>query len=180
MAASELPVISAVGHQTDFTLCDLVADYSAATPSMAAELAVPDSEGLYDKLTASADRIRSVMQKRLDDQKIYLDDRSNVLELNSPKNRIIRSISLLDTKRERLNFLVNSKYSEARTRLVKNAASLTALNPLAILARGYGFVQNENGRTVSSIKDMSVGERIRITMNDGSAEAQITSLKEGM
>ena len=75
---------------------------------------------------------------------------------------------------------MNSKYSEARTRLVKNAASLTALNPLAILARGYGFVQNENGRTVSSIKDMSVGERIRITMNDGSAEAQITSLKEGI
>ena len=180
VAASELPVISAVGHQTDLTLCDLVADYSAATPSMAAELAVPDSEGICDNLAASADRMRSIMQKRLDNERIYLDDRANVLELNSPKNKIIRAISSLDTKRERLNFLANSKYSEARTRLVKNAASLSALSPLAVLARGYGFVQNEEGKTVSSIKNMSVGERIRITMNDGSAEAQITSLKEGI
>ena len=180
VAASELPVISAVGHQTDLTLCDLVADYSAATPSMAAELAVPDSEGIYDNLAASADRMRSIMQKRLDNERIYLDDRANVLELNSPKNKIIRAISSLDAKRERLNFLANSKYSEARTRLVKNAASLSALSPLAVLARGYGFVQNEEGKTVSSVKNMSVGERIRITMNDGSAEAQITSLKEGI
>ena len=180
VAASELPVISAVGHQTDLTLCDLVADYSAATPSMAAELAVPDSEGICDNLAASADRMRSIMQKRLDNERIYLDDRANVLELNSPKNKIIRAISSLDAKRERLNFLANSKYSEARTRLVKNAASLSALSPLAVLARGYGFVQNEEGKTVSSVKNMSVGERIRITMNDGSAEAQITFLKEGI
>lgn len=178
VAASELPIISAVGHQTDFTLCDLAADYSAATPSMAAELAVPDSEGIKEKLTASTDRMRSVMQKRLDNERIYLDERSNVLELNSPKNRIIRAISMLDTKRERLNYLITSKYSEARTRLVKNAASLSALSPLAVLARGYGFVQNEEGKTVSSVKKLSVGEKIRITMNDGSVEAQITSFGE--
>ena len=180
VAASDLPVVSAVGHETDFTLCDFVADRTAATPSMAAEISLPDSEAIAEALFASAKRMQSMMQKNLDDKKIYLDDKYNVIELNSPKNRIIRALSSVDAKRSRLDFLITSRLSAARMKLAKEAASLSALSPLAVLARGYGFIQNDEGKTICSIGDMAAGDKIRITMKDGYADADVTSVEKGI
>ena len=178
VANSALPVISAVGHQTDVTLCDLVADCTAGTPSMAAELAVPDISGIGERLSSRLSHITKNAQKRLDDKRIYLDDRTNVLELNSPKNRLANSLAALDAKREKLTSLSNERISASRLRFASAVAKLTALNPLAVLARGYGFVQDADGKTLTSVSQMTVGENIRVTMADGYAEAKVLSAKK--
>lgn len=179
VAASDIPVISAVGHQTDFTLVDLAADVSAATPSMAAELAAPDSAVMRERLAVSHRRMGLLLGRALDDRKIYLDDRSSVLELNSPKNRLLRMAGELDKNADKLNFLISTKLGAAQTKLAKGAASLHALSPLAVLSRGYGFVQSEDGKSLSSVDEIKAGDNIRITMKDGKAKAEITSVEKG-
>ncbi len=178
VAKSTVPVISAVGHQTDFTLTDLAADKSAATPSMAAELATPDGEELRASVTAREERMKILAGRMLDSKRFYLDDRSNALELNSPKNRLLRSLALLDSKSEKLKNLINTKTADARLLLAKGTARLEALSPLAVLTRGFGFVEDSEGKTVSSIENISVGDALKITMKDGSADARIVSVRK--
>jgi len=178
VAKSTVPVISAVGHQTDFTLTDLAADKSAATPSMAAELATPDGEELRASVTAREERMKILARRMLDSKRFYLDDRSNALELNSPKNRLLRSLALLDSKSEKLKNLINTKTADARLLLAKGTARLEALSPLAVLTRGFGFVEDSEGKTVSSIENISVGDALKITMKDGSADARIVSVRK--
>ena len=146
---------------------------------MAAELAVPDSSVLRERLYSVHRRMGLLVARGLDDRKIYLDDRSNMLELNSPKNRLHRTVSELEKKGDKLNFLITAKIGEARMNLAREIASLEALSPLAVLARGYGFVQNEEGKSLSSVYDFKTGENIRITMKDGTARAEITSVEKG-
>ena len=179
IAASGIPVISAVGHQTDFTLSDLAADVSSATPSMAAELAVPDGSLIHERLLASHKRMTLLVSGGLDDRKIYLDDRSSALELNSPKNRLLRRVAELDKSGEKLKLFMASKLGEAQINLARGAASLGALSPLAVLARGYGLVQNGEGNSLSSVDELHTGDNIRITMKDGSARATVTSVEKG-
>ena len=178
VAMSEIPVISAVGHQTDFTLCDLAADKTAATPSMAAELATPDSDELAEALGVMQGRMDILVKRMLDSKRFYLDDRSNVLELNSPKNRLLRSVALLESKSERLKSLINAKPADAKLTLAKGAAKLEALSPLSVLTRGFGFIEDKDGNTLTSVEKISVDDTVKITMKDGSADAKITSVRK--
>lgn len=173
VASSELPVISAVGHQTDTTLCDLAADCVAGTPSMAAELAVPDVRVIDERLSTSAARMTRAVQRRLDESRLYLDDRSSALELNSPRNRLERLMSELEIKNNKIAGLADMKLKSAQMRLGEGAAKLSALSPLAVLSRGYGYVQKADGKTVLGVSELLEGERIDITMADGKAEARI-------
>ncbi len=176
VANSSIPVISAVGHQTDVTLCDLAADCTAGTPSMAAELAVPDSAVIYDKLSSSEKLIRKNMHRILNDKALYLDDRTNVLEINSPKNRLSNMLLKLEAKLQNINSLTTQNIGRAKLQLSEGAAKLSALSPLAVLARGYGFVQDEEGKTVTSANELSVGQEVRLTLSDGVADAQIKAI----
>lgn len=177
IAKSEIPVISAVGHQTDFTLSDLAADKTAATPSMAAELATPDAEELCVELSTSLARMEILARRMLDSKRFYLDDRSNVLELNSPKNKLLRAVALLESKSERLRTLINTKVADVRLFLARGTARLEALSPLAVLTRGYGFIEDKEGNTVTSVERISVDDTVKITMKDGSADAKILSVR---
>jgi exodeoxyribonuclease VII large subunit len=173
VASSELPVISAVGHQTDTTLCDLAADCVAGTPSMAAELAVPDVSAINEKLSNSVSRINRAAQRKLDENRMYLDDRYNALELNSPKNRLERLLSELEIKNNKFINFADAKMKSVQMRLGEGAAKLSALSPLAVLSRGYGYVQTSDGKTVLSVSELSEGDGIDITMADGHAKARI-------
>lgn len=178
VAASELPVISAVGHQSDFTLCDLAADCTAGTPSMAGELAVPDIRDIEDRLRSSDELLRRKMQKIIDDDRIFLDERSNALELLSPQNKLRASAMELDMNMQKLNMLMSDITSTSQRSLAEIAGKLSALSPLAVLSRGYGLVQGEDGQTVCAVGELSEGENISITMVDGTANARITSLRK--
>ena len=180
IAKSDIPIISAVGHETDFTLSDLAADRTAATPSMAAELAVPDAKELGDAISASFKRMQILTKRTLDSKRFYLDDRSSALELNSPKNRLLRANALLDSKGERLRALINKRTADARIALARGAARLEALSPLCVLARGYGFLQDEEGEAVTSVDKLEADKTIKITLKDGSADAKITSVRKGI
>ena len=120
-----------------------------------------------------------LLGRALDDRKIYLDDRSSALELNSPKNRLLRMAGELDKSADKLNFLVATKLGAAQTKLAKGAASLHALSPLAVLSRGYGLVQSEDGKSLSSVDGLNTGDNIHITMSDGSAWASVSSVEKG-
>ncbi len=173
IAASEIPVISAVGHQTDFTLCDMVADVTAGTPSMAGELAVPDAALLKDTLVRELALMSRKMQKKIDDNRIYLDERSVIVELNSPKNRLKQISLTLDATEKRILSLASAGLARGEAALGEGAARLSALSPLAVLARGYGYVQDGNGKTLCRAEQMQAGGEIKIIMADGSALAEV-------
>lgn len=173
---SRIPVISAVGHQSDVTLCDLAADCTAGTPSMAAELAVPDSVELYSRLSSAHEILGRKMQKIIDDNRIYLDERSAALELSSPINRLRASRLELDMYRQRLVSLVGDRASFAERELAQMAGKLSALSPLAVLSRGYGLIGREGGETVCTAGELCEGDNISITMADGTAYAEVRSV----
>ncbi len=176
VASSSLPVISAVGHQSDFTLCDMVADCSAGTPSMAAELAVPDSSQIEQRLSSYQTIAYRKIQKIIDDKRLFLDDRSNIIELSSPKNKLKNLALTLDSNEHRLSSVIRSKVRESGLSLGELASKLAALNPLSVLARGYGFIQTDEGKTVCSVEDLSVADEVNIVMSDGHARASIKEI----
>lgn len=177
VASSLIPIISAVGHQSDFTVCDMVADVTAGTPSMAAELAVPDSAQLKALLDRETELMRRGMGKIIDDKRMYLDERWNVIELNSPKNRLKQMSLTLTANEDKLASLVKMAITRGENSLGAAAARLAALNPLSVLSRGYGYVQSEDGRVLSHAADMCEGDKIKITMADGEADATVSALK---
>ncbi len=177
VAASKIPIISAVGHQSDFTICDMVADVTAGTPSMAAELAVPDAAQVKDTLLRDRMLMCRNMQKIIDDARMYLDERWSVIELNSPKNRLKQTSLSLAASEDKLLSLMKMSLSRSETALGAAAARLSAINPLSVLSRGYGYVQGEEGSTLCRAADMHEGERIKITMADGTADATVSAIK---
>ncbi len=180
VSASEIPVISAVGHETDFTLCDFAADKRAPTPSAAAELAVPNAEDiLYDIQTAGLRLGRSMTGKLS-----LLRDRVERLAAS----RVLKNpMAVIDDKRmallreeERLLSRMNLMMGEKRSALGENAAKLRALDPLAVLARGYGAVFDGDGHVVKSVKDTAVGSALSVRLSDGVVTASVTELTENI
>lgn len=177
VAASRLPVISAVGHESDFTVCDFVADRRAPTPSAAAELAVPDAAELVQALRSTEDRMRAALSLRV------AQKRERVAQL--AKSRVLTSPDrFLDDCRQRVGDLALRLDRAAEHRLTcakgdfaRTAARLDALNPLAILTRGYAVVRA--GETpVRSIEELRVGTPVRLTLADGEATAEITEIHQ--
>lgn len=165
--ASEIPVISAVGHEPDVTIADYVADLRAATPSNGAELAVPDQSELRETLQGAETRAQQAMRKRLELCRRRLEDLKSRRVLESPT-------AYIDMKRMELDFIRKSMASAQERRLadkrhgfIKYAASLDALSPLKVLSRGYAIAETIEGRTVRSIGEVSVGETVSITLSDG-------------
>jgi len=178
IANSEIPVISAVGHETDFTICDFVADRRAPTPSAAAELAVPDSYELYARIKAYESRIGTLLSRKLSSgrEKLRILSRSKVLTspetiFDNLKLRVDRSSDILDAS-------LKAKMTLSRAELKSASGKLSSLSPLAVLSRGYGAVTDSNGNIVKSVKSLNVGQKIDVTLSDGSVTAEIINKKE--
>lgn len=173
---SEIPIVSAVGHETDFTIADFVADLRAATPSEAAELVFADLNYLQEQADAVLYKIADLMNKKLKDVK-------NQLALHNPKREYGKIVSNLQREEETLNqhFLrsrqaLMTQLESAERQMEHQAEQLEALSPLKILTRGYTVVTGENGNTVKSVGDLTVGSHISIRLTDGSAQANVVSL----
>lgn len=176
VAASEIPVISAVGHETDFTLCDLAADLRAPTPSAAAEIAVPDRHALLDKLVHTGEALEKSALARVAGARETLLQRSRTLELLSPEARLQRMQQQLTAWRERMDRAAEHHWQRKNMELKNAVERLGALSPLAVLQRGYSAVLDPCGRVISSVEAMCEGQRVGILMRDGRAEAQIFSV----
>ncbi len=174
VAESEIPIISAVGHETDFTICDFVADLRAPTPSAAAELALPDCSELSYELSVMKTRLGTLMKRLTDDGRDTLELLSRSKIFTSPETYFNTRRMLIDRKAERLDSGMATKSSDMSARLRESAAKLEAINPLAVLSRGYGAVSDENGATVTRAEQLQKGQKINITFADGKVSAEIT------
>ena len=175
LAASDIPTISAVGHETDFTLCDFVADCRAPTPSAAAEIAVPDRNEYRQRVDDAFDKFSAITQRFISENRIKLSHAQKKLELSSPLSRLTTEKNMLSHKKEMLNRLIVGIYGRHRDRLSAISASLTLINPLAILARGYSVTKDSEGKIVNSVDMLSVNDEIKITFSDGEIDAMVIS-----
>ena len=176
--ASEIPVISAVGHEPDVTICDYVADVRAATPSNGAELAVPDRAEIMTSLASDTVRMRKAMHRLTEKSAARLDRIKNAGAFKDP-------MSIVRDRRVSLDGLTTAAAASCRTLLsdkrasfLKMAASLDALSPLKTLARGYGVVTDETGRTITSSSDVEIGDRLSVRLSKGSLDCTVTDRKE--
>ncbi|MBQ4040049.1 MAG: exodeoxyribonuclease VII large subunit, partial [Oscillospiraceae bacterium] len=173
---SDIPVISAVGHEPDVTISDYVADLRASTPSNAAELAVPDWREMDELLSSYEIRSGNAVRKKLE----YLGERLKALSekrvMTDPTAHIDNRRIELDRMRDRLISAQDRKNAVRRQNFVRLAASLDAMSPLRVLSRGYAVVSDDNNITIKSISQLSEGEALRIRLSDGSAECRVESV----
>lgn len=175
---SPIPVISAVGHETDFTICDFVADLRAPTPSAAAELAVPDVADIKTKIYACNRSLKSSLQDKLNNLKLRFTAVTNSPYLKSPQRSLVYSrrqnIDILsDNLITRYNTVIN-RYS---SRLKQNIASLDALSPLKVLSRGYS-VAEIGGKALTTVKNANIGDSLTLKLSDGSLLCTVDSKGE--
>ena len=176
IAASRIPVISAVGHETDFTLCDFVADRRAPTPSAAAELAVPDITVIENYLVNAKRRIDKVIDTKLSQSKDTVLRLEKVISLNSPTSRLDNSKMSLLHLETRLEAATSARIAGGVAVLKELSAKLVGMNPLSVLSRGYGMVEGENGEVISSVKNVTMAQNVRVRMSDGSIGATVTDV----
>lgn len=179
ISACRVPVISAVGHETDFTICDFVADLRAPTPSAAAELAVPDKRELYERVSAFREKAISALRARAQLVKTRLARYAESPVMQYPERLLTPYMTALATADERLRGAIGQRLDGAKHSLSLVAEKLHGLSPLAVLSRGYGAVSDENGRTVTRAGDLRAGDRVQIRFTDGSADAQICHVTGG-
>ncbi len=176
VAASELPIISAVGHETDFTLCDFAADRRAPTPSAAAELAVPNAEDLRYTIETHALRLRRAMTGKLSLLSERLQRLSSSRVMQTPQAVIDDKRMALLSEEKRLSDQMCSILREKQMKMSENAAKLNALNPLAVLMRGYSAVFSEEGKVVTSVNGLQTGDHLTLQMADGKLISSVETI----
>ena len=173
--ASRIPVISAVGHETDFTICDFVADLRAPTPSAAAELAVPDIIELKSDLVANKQYLYNLVKNRIDSEKNKLRTIEKSGALRDPLLKINDSRRNLIYLSERLTDLTQKFVDNNRIKYSRLVGKLDALSPLKVISRGYALVSSDNG-IVKSKANINVGDKLKIELSDGSFNATVTEI----
>ncbi len=173
---SEIPIISAVGHEPDVTIADYVADLRAATPSNAAELAVPDEAELRQALSSMEVRSLQAIGKKLSEKRNRLSDLASRRVMQNPTAYIDQKRLELDSAenalRSRFERLINIK----KQNYIRYAASLDALSPLKVLGRGYSIASDEEGRAVSSAESVKVGDKLRLSLSRGSLKCTVNEV----
>ena len=175
IAGSNIPVISAVGHETDFTIADFVSDMRAPTPSAAAELAVPDSTELKRKINNIITREKAVLGKIFEAKRAILKRCSSSRALISPSNMIDEKRMTLLSFSRRADLSQKATLDKSRAVFAGLTGKLYALNPMAVISRGYSAVFDKQGKVIKSVEDISLGNEINLRMSDGTAVASIIS-----
>ncbi len=165
--AAQKPLISGVGHETDFTIADFVADVRAPTPSVAAEIATPDMMELAQFLGGAKGALDAGIIQRIQRQQDQVDARQRALTLLSPQAKLEGARQSLDMLSFQLEHQIKSKLQTHETRLQLAAARLAAINPQAALQRGYAIVRQKNGSVVRSINEVNAGDPLQIQVADG-------------
>ena len=174
--ACKTPVISAVGHETDFTICDFVADLRAPTPSGAAELAVPDITELKSQLEMTKEALSMRMAAIITFKNSQLSVLKERHSLKSPMFYVDKRQELLMDAETRIETHISRIIEIKKALLSENAARLYALNPMSVLSRGYSAVFDEKGSVISSTKDIKRGQTINLTLCDGTAKATVSEI----
>ncbi len=175
---SRIPIISAVGHETDFTICDFVADVRAPTPSAAAELAMPERSVVENRLDGLKMRLRNAINKKTSMERLSIKRLEGSVAFKQPYNRIYQNRMLLDVQKRYMEKALAALKGEYRNRLSLLAARLDTLSPLSSLARGYCIIRSEKDDTlIKSVHSVSLGERLEISLTDGKLDCIVDGIK---
>ena len=174
---AKTPIISAVGHETDFTIADFVADLRAPTPSAAAELAVADIHQIENRIAGYEELVNKAFMKVISQKRAVIDNYSMRLKYLNPVSRINEKRITLDRLKERLDDNMSRLLKDYRHKLEVYASRLHGVSPLEKLGQGYSCTQNENGVPVTSVSNISLGDIITTTLKDGEIISQIKEVK---
>ena len=169
---SEIPIISAVGHETDFSISDFVADLRAPTPSAAAELAVPDIYEIKQKINTYQNRLRLTLLKKVEIMKLRYEKCISSRIFKEPLRNINDNYLKIDTYIKRLENAINTKQKEEKTRYIELISKLDTLSPLKTLTRGYSLIEKDN-KIIKKVEELKAGDKINIRFVDGQKDAQI-------
>lgn len=173
LAQSRVPVVSGVGHETDLTIADMVADYRAATPSAAAAAVTPDGVALRGQVAAMFAALNAAMSRRLGELRRGLEQRERLLRLRHPRHLLAEQRQRLDQAFARMERAMAQRLRMRRTALDALAARLQALGPALVLGRGYAIVERQaTGQRLVSVRDARPGERLNIHLEDGRIVAE--------
>lgn len=175
---SEIPVISAVGHETDFTICDFVADMRAPTPSAAAELAVPDANELQYALSALKNRMFLNVSSGIADRRSRLEYLTSKGALKSPDEMLSNRSQRLDTAFSKMLSSYENRISGKKVEFISAATALSKLDPMSVLMRGFAFVSDKSGKNVFSSQSLAKGDKINVRFHDGSAVCEVKEITQ--
>ena len=176
--ASNIPVISAVGHEPDVTISDFVADLRAATPSNAAELAVPDQDALRQNLDAMSTAMAVALNRQLKAARQHLNTLAQSPVLRNPTGYIQQQGKGLELLKNRLISAQNQAINQKKQRYIADVSKLDAMSPLKVLTRGYSMAQTSAGEVLRSVHQVELGERVSIRLTDGILSATVMDKKE--
>lgn len=175
---SDIPVISAVGHETDFTICDFVADMRAPTPSAAAELAVPDANELQYALSALKNRMFLNVSSGIADRRSRLEYLTSKGALKSPDEMLSNRSQRLDTAFSKMLSSYENRIGGKKVEFISAATALSKLDPMSVLMRGFAFVSDKNGKNVYSSQALAKGDKINVRFHDGSAVCEVKEIMQ--
>ncbi|MDP4178271.1 MAG: exodeoxyribonuclease VII large subunit [Bacillota bacterium] len=170
---SKKPIITGIGHETDFTIADFVSDRRAPTPSAAAEIAVQDLNYLNTALLNYRNSLKSKMENKLINSINETDKLKKLLLLNNPIKVVQNNFLLVNDKKEKLKYLMDSKIQLRKERLASLNALLSAQNPLNILNKGYSIIQDKDNNVISEMNVLKSINEVKVTLKDGSVIAKI-------
>ena len=169
---SKIPIVSAVGHETDFTISDFVADLRAPTPSAAAELVIPNVKDILLKLKEYESRQKIALNRKIKIMKLIYEKCLNIKVFKEPLQKINERYMMLDIKVRQMESYINQKYINEKAKAIKLIAKLDALSPLKTLSRGYSII-TLNGKTIKEAKYLKKDDEINIKLFDGQVNAKI-------
>ena len=175
---SRIPIISAVGHEPDVTISDYVADLRAATPSNAAELAVPDQTALLQSMDSAASSMAGALSRQLRSARQRLNVLAHSPAMTSPTGYLEQRQKELEHLKTRLIAAQTQQLQRRRQRFVACTAKLDAMSPLKVLTRGYSIVNSDDGTILRSVRQTAPGRQLRVTLSDGSVNAVVSEIKE--
>lgn len=175
---SDIPVISAVGHETDFTICDFVADMRAPTPSAAAELAVPDANELQYALSALKNRMFLNVSSGIADRRSRLEYLTSKGALKSPDEMLLNRSQRLDTAFSKMLSSYENRIGGKKVEFISAATALSKLDPMSVLMRGFAFVSDKSGKNVYSSQALAKGDKINVRFHDGSAVCEVKEITQ--
>ena len=170
---SKIPIISAVGHETDFTIADFVADLRAPTPSAAAELAVANIDDVKSTLFLYNTRYKNALKKKLQLMRLSYEKCMARQAFKNPTQKINEQYIVIDMKVKAMQNKIQLKLKEERTKFIKQVSKLDTLSPLKTLARGYSIVTDSSNKIIKSVKDLKEDKNINIRLADGEKQAKV-------
>ena len=175
--ACNTPVISAVGHETDVTIADYVADMRAPTPSAAAELAVFDYQQFEEQVQMYRQALQRTMERQIEKRRYHVEQYRLRLQLHHPKHQLNEQRQRLVDLEDQMQALLDQKLQMERHRLALLAGRLSALSPLEKISRGFGYISDSHGKKVASVRQVQPGEELLVQLSDGRIKTRILEIE---